>query len=119
MQTGPENLDQRVIQWIAEFLRVAPERVSGSSALNHDLGVDGDDGVELVHEFGRKFGVDVAKFPYGDYFGPEASNPLALVGALLRGAVRGGARDLRPLYVSDLVNLARGDDTAVRSGGQG
>lgn len=107
MQTIPEQLEQRVIDWVAAFLRIVPAKVSLSSSVNLDLGVDGGDGLELIRAFGDEFAVDVSDFPYSRYFGPEASNPFALVGTLFRAAVQGKASALEPLYVRDLVTLAQ------------
>jgi len=106
MQAGDKQLEERLIQWIADFLGVAPGKVSMSTRVNLDLGVDGHDAVDLIQAFGKQFHVDVSNFPYDSYFGPEASNPFGFFRAALRVVSGRGASTLQPLYVSDLLSMA-------------
>lgn len=84
---------------------MAPGKISTSTKVNLDLGVDGDDGVDFMRSFGGAFGVDVSDFPYSRYFGPEASNPFGFFSAALRILSRRKSSHLKPLLVSDLVNM--------------
>jgi acyl carrier protein len=103
--TTDERLEERLTKWIAGFLRVAPGKITQSTSINLDLGVDGDDGVELISSFGKTFAVDVSDFPYSKYFGPEASHPFGLLGTAMRVLFRRKTADLEPLYVRDLMNM--------------
>ncbi|WP_256549386.1 hypothetical protein [Photobacterium sp. CCB-ST2H9] len=40
------NTESEVIHFIAEFTSVDAEKISPSTSINFDLGVDGDDGAE-------------------------------------------------------------------------
>ncbi len=66
---------QRLIEFTAKMAAVKPARLSGSTRLFEDLGMDGDDGVEFLDAFGQEFGVDMAACDPIDYFGPEAVWP--------------------------------------------
>jgi hypothetical protein len=97
---------------------VPPHKISLSSRINLDLGVAGDDGVELIQAFGKAFGVDVSTFPYMKHFGSEGINPFALFGMLFRFVTGRRVINLDPLTVRDLLMLAKsapeaGSDGAV------
>jgi acyl carrier protein len=64
-------IDQNVLDFVAEFTGVQRERLTLTSTLYGDLGVDGADGWELIHEFGEKFHVDLSEFHFDHHFGPE------------------------------------------------
>lgn len=63
-------MESEVIAFLSEFTGVEAEHISPDTLVNDDLGVDGDDGLELLEEFSTLFGVDLS--PISDvYFGPE------------------------------------------------
>jgi acyl carrier protein len=64
-------VDQNVVDFVAEFTGVQRERLTLTSTLYGDLGVDGADGWELIHEFGERFHVDLSEFRFDSHFGPE------------------------------------------------
>jgi len=103
------ELVDEVVHWLQGYLGLgASTQLNDQTRINLDLGVDGDDGVDLLQAFGKQFSVDVSDFPFGNYFGPEAgTNPVAL----LRGAwgllTGRKARALEPLRVLDLVDFLR------------
>lgn len=71
------ELSQLLVAFVCEQLNVSPLPLTATTRLLQDLGVDGDDGVELIHEFSLRFGVDLAGFDPSIHFGPEAGgNPL-------------------------------------------
>ena len=85
-QTPP--LRDRVIEFASNQLCVNKSRLTDETTLFGDLGVAGDDGVELFEEFEKRFHVDLSEFDPAAHFGPEAgAGPLRL---LLLG--RGGLR---------------------------
>lgn len=111
MTPSNEDVEARLFIWIAESLGVAPEKVSASTCVNLDLGVDGDDGVDFIRSFGGAFGVDVSDFPYSRYFGPEASNPFGFFSAARKLFSWRKSSDLQPLLVSDLMSMVRESGT--------
>lgn len=71
------ELSQPLVTFLSEELSVPSSRLSATTRLLQDLGVDGDDGVELIESYGLRFGVDLAGFQPARHFGPEAGgNPL-------------------------------------------
>lgn len=70
-------LSDRLLDFVATELRVERSRLVPSTRLQHDLGVDGDDGYELLVAFSKAFSVELKNIDFGRYFGPEAGpNPI-------------------------------------------
>ena len=67
------EIEQSILAFVAKETGHNPKRLALNSRLVHDLGVDGDDAVELFEKFGEKYGVDLtALFQNWDqYFVPE------------------------------------------------
>ena len=68
-----------IAAFVAGRLGVRREVLSAGTRLVQDLGVDGDDFVELMDVFFAQFSVDPAGFRYADHAGAEG---LDLLGAL-------------------------------------
>ncbi|MDR2637746.1 MAG: DUF1493 family protein [Zoogloeaceae bacterium] len=98
-----------VAEWLRAELSIPPRKqIDGGTRINWDLGVDGDDGLDLVIEFGKKFNVDISNFPFDDYFGPEAGmTPFSLLVFIWRILKGQPVNDLKPLYVEDFFRMAQ------------
>jgi acyl carrier protein len=70
------SLQVPLIEFVSTELGVNPARLLPNTRLNHDLGVDGDDGLEFMAAFSQHFGVDISSFEASKYFGPEAGGNL-------------------------------------------
>jgi acyl carrier protein len=53
-----ENIEQKVIDIIAEKLKVDRDEITPEKSFTRDLGADSLDTVELVMEFEENFGID-------------------------------------------------------------
>ncbi|PXX41537.1 DUF1493 family protein [Undibacterium pigrum] len=105
---NPAIIRDEVKHCIADFAGVPIQNLSDDTSLFHDLGMDGDDALEFMQEFSRRFHVDLAQFVHSDYFGAEAaSNPLALVTGLI-GLISttGCTATFHRLEIRDLVQTA-------------
>lgn len=70
-------LEPQLREFVACELRVAADRLLLETALQKNLGVDGEDGVEFMQSFAARFGVDISAFEPSRHFGPEAGfNPV-------------------------------------------
>jgi len=72
------SMQNEVIAFISEFTGVDPSMITLETLVNDDLGVDGDDGVDLLLEFSTRFNVDISSIDKL-YFGPEGINPFSAV----------------------------------------
>jgi acyl carrier protein len=83
--------------------------------LFEDLGMDGDDGGELLAAFGDEFGVDITPVAQLNYFNDESSFTgyslmipvVAFISPAFRARVEHASRGLKALSVRDLVASAR------------
>jgi acyl carrier protein len=68
-------MENEIFETLSDFVIkqscVDDEPITRDTELKDDLGVDGDDGVEFIIEFGRVFNVDVSNFLAAQYFHPE------------------------------------------------
>lgn len=65
------NLAEAIIAFVARETGMKPSKLTLSTRLMHDLGIDGDDAVEFFEHFEQEFGVNLSDFPYHRHFGPE------------------------------------------------
>jgi len=86
---------------IAEVTGVDRSRITPSARLEQDLGVTGDDGVELLQALAKKFGTDFDRPDHGGryLFGAEGFDPISPI--LLRLLGRSSATVI-PITVGDL-----------------
>lgn len=86
------EIEQSILAFVARETGRNPKRLALNSRLVHDLGVDGDDAVELFEKFGEKYGVDLtALFQNWDHhFAPEGSGVgIGFMVAVGAGAILG------------------------------
>jgi acyl carrier protein len=107
MKTVPPNstaIVNSVREFIASTLSTSVEKVTLEKSLFHDLGVDGDDALDLINGFSVKFNVSLKGFDFQKYFGNEAaSGPVAFFVELFKKESSG---KLLRLEVADLVRAA-------------
>jgi acyl carrier protein len=61
-----------VMQFVANARGMSLGRIHPDSRLLEDLGLDGDDALELMLDFFERFHVSKDGFVFNQYFGPEA-----------------------------------------------
>lgn len=97
----PETL-QGVIELVAEQAGVSPSRLTATTRIGEDLGVDGDDASDLLAEFACRFHVDLTGFQFSRHFGPEAGwDPFSALYGLLTGRSR-----TEPITIGQLAESA-------------
>lgn len=66
-----EPILTRMIEFVAGETRSRAARITPDTRLRTDLGVDGDDAVELLEKFADRFEVNMSAFQFAKYFGSE------------------------------------------------
>jgi acyl carrier protein len=106
------EISKKVIQFVAIQRSQKPEKLSLESRLNFELGIDGDDAVELFEEFSKQFNVDLSSFQYDKYFGPEGGGDIFSlifwiifwVYCKVFGKIYNSPYLVDPITIQDLVN---------------
>lgn len=80
-----ENLIEEIKLLIQQKMGKYKKKIDRSTALEHDLGITGDDAAELLAEYSDRFNVDVSKFNIGVYFMPEGDTILPSIISLFTG----------------------------------
>lgn len=76
----------RLFEFVKEQSAVYEADINMDTDLQDDLGVRGDDAVEFLIAYGKRFNVDVSKFMAADYFNSESFGLLAYLTAKLFGS---------------------------------
>jgi hypothetical protein len=93
---------QNVIHPVAEQTGVSPSRITASTRIGEDLGVEGDDASDLLTAFASRFHVDLAAFQFARHFGPEAGwSPFYALYCLFTGRGR-----TEPVTIGQLAEAA-------------
>lgn len=101
-------MESEIIAFVSEFTGVKAEKLTPDTLINFDLGVDGDDGLELLDEFATRFGVDLSQISE-TYFGPEGFSVglVVLWPYHLYRRIKGyKPKGLAPLSVGQLIKSA-------------
>ena len=107
METVPSNspcIANAVRKFVASERSIPADNVTLEKSLFHDLGIDGDDAVELINRFAIRFNVNLEGFCFRKYFGPEgAPGPITFLSEVFWKKQSG---KLLRLEISDLVRAA-------------
>jgi hypothetical protein len=95
-----DEVDQAVFGIVAKI--AAARSVTRNQRLYHDLGLAGDDAVELLDEVHARFGTGFTDFRFYDYFPDEGEVVWDRLERLLRIAVR-----RKPFTVAHLTAVVR------------
>ncbi len=97
------NIEQQVISFLSDISSIEKNKISLNSNIAEELKLEGDDAVEMLEEFGRKFEVDMTSISVDDFFVSEASfSPIDFLWALISKR----KKVIKPMYVSDLIAAA-------------
>ena len=98
------NIEKTVIDSIARFSRLDKKKITLNSTLYKDLGLLGDDAVELFQAFQKEFEVDLSEFQFDRHFYPE---PGACTISLFKPSTWRLKNPDIPITVSDMILAAK------------
>ena len=100
----------RLVVFVGDFTGVPHDSISQNTTLYGDLGIDGDDAVDLIADLKREFSIDFSDFLFDRHFGTEGLTPFAFV-QWFTYAIRTGTPEARaglsPIRICDLVDAAQ------------
>jgi hypothetical protein len=114
MMIVAEAIEERVFLFVARERSVKRAKLSLSSRLNQDLGMDGDDAVEFFEKFRREFQVDFDELTerWSEFFGSEGVSLVVglagiacLVGCVAIAALLYRLIDFLPLLAWEMVTV--------------
>jgi hypothetical protein len=106
-----DALTERVFDIVEHHTAVVRAKLSLETDLFGDLGVDGDDGRELLRWLGEQFVINLEAVEMGRHFGPEAAfNPFAM----LFPSWWRWHRERVPIRIRDLVGAAEAGKWPIR-----
>ncbi len=116
-----ESYFDKLKEFIVQQAGVDEHEVTPDARLYNDLGIYGDDAVELLIEYGKKFNVDVSKFMAADYF--EGEGGIGLID-MIYGLIKSftgsiPSTGLKVLTVNDLENgiiAGKLNESVIQSG---
>ncbi len=112
---GQQSHFDRVRGLVSGQSGVPEAEITLETRLFEDLGMDGDDGADLLAAFGDEFGVDIRGLAPNNYFNDETTFTgyslmipvITFLSPTFRAWVERASRGLRALSVRDLVASAR------------
>ena len=68
--------------------------VTQNASLENDLEIYGDDAIDFLVAFSKKFNVDISKFKAADYFSPEGVDVVGIIVRLFTGKKKKEKKEL-------------------------
>jgi acyl carrier protein len=93
------NTEQAIARILERLYSKSAAHIRSEIAINKELGIDGDDAVDLLREIQNQFEIDIKDFEFSKYFGPESVSFLTAISR----ALRGDRLNLQPLSVRQLA----------------
>lgn len=89
----------KVISFLSQQLSIPMHKLNENYCLSYDLGVVGDDAVELIEEYSKKFNVDISEFTIEEYFlSEEIFTSLGILNGIAEKE-----KEMQHLKVQDLI----------------
>jgi acyl carrier protein len=100
MNEADDKILNQIILFIKEKMGNYDRALTSKTCLEKDLGIIGDDAVELLLEYGKKFDVDLSNLDMRRYFTPEGDTILP---SIIRVFTLSKEPKVSELTIGDLV----------------
>ncbi|MBC7688235.1 MAG: DUF1493 family protein [Aquabacterium sp.] len=110
-----EEIFDKLKTFVIKQAAVEDEEVTRNAGIEEDLGIYGDDAVDLLIAYGKTFNVDVTKFMAADYFSNEGD---PILPAIIRFLTNKKKRKTKVLTVGHLekgILAGRLDEEVINS----
>lgn len=101
--------------FIIKQTEVAIDELTDETLLERDLGVYGDDGVDLIVAFGKEFNVDISNFMAADYFSPEGDLIFSTISNLFNRKTEKNQKELTLKHLEKAIVAGRLDEEVINS----
>jgi acyl carrier protein len=97
-----DDITLQLIEFLSTQLSIPKKKIHLEDSLFHDFGVDGDDAIEVINEYSKRFDVSIANFNIDEYFGAEiSSSPIQMIVELFTKA---NLKNTPRFTVENLIN---------------
>ena len=85
VQVNPNVLEEQVLSFVAQHRQTDPGKLSSTTRLAQDLGMQGEDATEFLKEFSKAFSVnpDGLRARWRQHFSPEGRGTLFAIAAMV------------------------------------
>jgi acyl carrier protein len=97
------SIEQEVIELVAKKTGKTKDKITPEKTF-YDLGIDGDDAVELVDALCERYQVPVEGVDLRKYIGPEGA--FTVINHVFNAVAREGSVERKELRISDLIKTA-------------
>lgn len=110
-----DEIFNKLKSFVIKQAAVEDEEVTREAGIEEDLGVYGDDAVELLIAYGKTFNVDVTKFMAADYFSAEGDPILPAIIRFLTGKKKKKDKILTVGHLEKGILAGRLDEEIINS----
>jgi acyl carrier protein len=110
-----DEIFDRLKAFVIKQAAVEDEEVTREAGIEEDLGVYGDDAVDLLIAYGKTFNVDVTKFMAADYFSAEGDPILPAIIRFLTGKKKKKNKILTVGHLEKGIIAGRLDEEVINS----
>ena len=110
-----EETFNKLKDFIVKKAGVDDEEITRDTQIEDDLGVTGDDAVDLIIAYGKAFDVDVTRFMAAEYFGPERCVLISELGNWLTGQTKRTRKVLTVSHLEKGIAAGRLDEEVINS----
>jgi len=112
-------MDQSIFEELKDFIAtdfgVSKNTIMKSSGLEDDLGIYGDDVVDLLLLYSEKFKVDISEFNVKKYISPEGDTILPALIRLITGKKKAKEKNLTVLHLQKGIICGKLNDSVIDS----
>lgn len=106
---------EKIKEFTVKQTGVKEKDVTEDASLENDLGIYGDDAVDYIIAFGKKFNVDISKFLAADYFSDEGIDVIGPAVRLFTGKKEKDKKELTIGHLEKAVIAGRLDEEIINS----
>lgn len=105
------QLSTCLLDFIIKETGVEDDVLTGETSLEEDLGIYGDDAIEFICAFSKRFNVDFSRFMAADYFGPEGDVILPSIIRAFTGKKKQKLKELKLKHLEAAIAASKLDET--------
>lgn len=106
---------QKIRTFIVKETGVKPSKITLDAELEDDLGISGDDTVDLLTAFSKEFNVDISRFRARDYIRPEGDSILPEIIRTFTGTKSAVRKGLRIEHLEKAAITGSLDEEVIKS----